>query len=375
MVFILDKGINDVFLNAADGSHAMYDQICFEYRLGLNFTPAEFDNFTKGAHSLAGNEDRWPSGDALDKLSQLTQRWCFPSRMFILRVLYTLTNILEFFIDMATRDIQQKGNESGFVKTLWNIDDSRHAQIWNELFNCIDANYINKGATEEDWSNNGQWKQWFDHHTKEKLSWQGGEELLDPQVVLQHFGWHENKQMNDKDKPSTCHIFMKYIRAFVNLSIIDNIPEALNGAFAKEVRKIAEQHGSQKGSTGPHVYNFSMPACWTTAWKEHRRLHNVNGTDRIKPLLNLSHAFSPDAKVIGLVAEFNRGEDFGLEAFVQGLWISGYQSEVIHAALTRWKNFAMKHRIINSPGLENGPHLIRWMEQVIRKANFLDDST
>ena len=366
MSFILDRCIQLTFLNSAGEGHALYDYICYEYLLGRNFSEATFRNFHKGVRPMDELEKRWTTPEAMNLMSKLIHRWCFPTRIFLVRILMTLSQTVKLFTDLAENDIQNLGNKSCYYQTLWDSKDSQHAQIYADLFKVISTDYIRKDA-ESGFADFQGFHKWFGHHIKEKLSWKQEPELLDKALVLQHFGWQQNGQMVGE---STCHVLLRFIRDFVNRSHRYKVPNADNGKFAQHVRDLAVQHGSRGQADPQDSFHLVLGELWETSWGKYQTLHQIGYSTRLKPDKDMCHAWEADGTTVELVNEANKGLFSQMNNLVQGLYLSGYQAQAFYTALARWEHYATKHRI-RDQGDTKGPSLARWLNVVTTPPDFL----
>ena len=368
MVFILDRSLFLTFQNATGETHALYDYICYEYLLGRNFSNESFKNFQRGVRPMDEIERDWSTHDAMERMSRLIQRWCFPTRVFLVRILITLSQTIRLFGDLAEADIESIGNKSCYYETLWDRKDAKHAQVFADLYDVLSEEYIKKDP-ESGWSAFQHWHDWLNHHIKEKLSWPEAPELFDKNLVLQHFGWQANKTFNEK---STCHVLMRYIGDFVNLSHRKLATGAENGEYAQHVRDLAFQKGSRGKDEQSDSFHLVLGELWESSWSKYKRLHQINYADRIKPDKSMSNSWEGDGTCLELVNLKNQGEFTQMNSLVQGLYLSGYQAQAIYRALTRWEHFATKHRVRAQGELE-GPSLARWLNQINHRPDFLSD--
>ena len=333
--FFLDKTLMNILVDETSGhTHAMKDIILYEYVLGANFTKVDWVTHFKGVfdyHQQEGTIPRSTGGAvssiemAFKQLHFITTRWLFPRREFmgeVVALLYKMANMCSKWAD-ASKEVKT------FDGSLYRSKTTAHLKWLAEIYQLIPSTYLNKEA------NTGfksflDLKNFLDAFTKDHLSYRVVKENRhDPQVTAYVWGWNAKR---DIPGDSLCAQLLRFINGFVNHCERRKVPEEAQYKAAWETlvptTGVSDEHFVfpnmwEYSASDPDFYNVKN-------WEEHGVGRSY---ERLKKVtLNMRGPKDIMAKLVESQDDRNKVDWAALR---QGLFLSGYQREVVDGALKR----------------------------------------
>ena len=320
MVFVLDQVISDTF-QGGYGKHALYDLICWEYLLGENFKTEDLDSFLETRSTGSPYTKREEALSLLDNqtvFERILHRWAFPTRAFMAEVLHQLCYLVTT-IKKICDDNVAKGEEN-LLESMYDSSNAKFFSWLQEIRKGIQSDYIQSNEKDNSFKTWEAFVNWKNEFCKENLVWSIGDaEKFDPLLVQQVFGWSADKHLHDT---SLCHHLIRYIRGFVRRTSGGAAEATVTGMLTKVTLR-------------PAFTKFRWRAVFRCSERDKIDAHGVNSAHRVQKLhLAKSHAVQ-DYLIDVINTRFIKRGTVDWENFVNGLWVSGYQPQVLSEALVR----------------------------------------
>ena len=249
MPFILDSAIQTIFQSKTGGGHAFYSHICWEYLV-------DFDAYRRlHSYPFTVSEATEESiGAIVGNLNRLVDRWCYPTKDFVVEILEKLCAVVDYCLDQGPRSEYDL-----MLDSAYNTDGKFRAWL-GRLWTLLPEQYsTGTAAKDEGWETFKEFQAWKSAFIDQNLRVKGAMapfNTVDSGVTSFLFGWNRELKF---PASSLCAELIKFIEGFVK--IVDNIADGKDSAFHKAaMRKImgTEQTKDIRRFSWPCVFRMNL---------------------------------------------------------------------------------------------------------------------